>query len=55
MSVAVITRKRRRAARELHRSVALAEAIVAVDSGFTDGTVELAARHGARNVGGCAQ
>jgi len=50
LSVAIITRN---AASQLERclaSVAFAEEFVVVDSGSTDGTVEIAARHGARVI-----
>lgn len=50
LSVVIITRN---AATQLERclaSVAFAEEAIVVDSGSTDGTVELAARHGARVV-----
>src|SRR5216117_1132987 len=50
LSVVIITRN---AASQLERciaSVAFAEEVVVVNSGSTDGTVELAARHGARVV-----
>ena len=50
LSVALITRN---AAAQLERcleSVAFAEEVVVVDSGSTDGTLELAARHGARVI-----
>src|SRR2546430_14704513 len=50
LSVAIITRN---AAGQLERclaSVAFADEVAVGDSGSTDGTVELAARHGARVV-----
>jgi glycosyltransferase involved in cell wall biosynthesis len=50
LSVAIITRNAASQLGHCLASVAFAEEIVVVDSGSTDGTVELAARHGARVV-----
>jgi glycosyltransferase involved in cell wall biosynthesis len=50
LSVAIITRN---AASQIERclaSVAFAEEVVVVDSGSTDGTIDLATRHGARVI-----
>ena len=50
LSVAIITRNAAALLERCLASVAFAEEVVVVDSGSTDGTVELAARHGARVV-----
>jgi len=50
LSVAIITRNAAALLERCLASVAFAEEIVVVDSGSTDSTVELAARHGARVV-----
>src|SRR5256712_7252247 len=50
LSVAIITRNAAALLERCLASVAFAEEVVGVDSGSTDGTVELAARHGARVV-----
>jgi glycosyltransferase involved in cell wall biosynthesis len=50
LSVAIITRNAAALLERCLASVAFAEEIVVVDSGSTDGTIELAARHGARVV-----
>src|SRR5262252_4686053 len=50
LSVAIITRNAASQLESCLASVAFAEEIVVVDSGSTDGTTELAARHGARVI-----
>src|SRR5438105_14166621 len=50
LSVAIITRNAAALLERCLASLAFAEEVVVVDSGSTDGTVELAARHGARVV-----
>jgi glycosyltransferase involved in cell wall biosynthesis len=50
LSVAIITRNAASQLEGCLASVAFAEEVVVVDSGSTDGTVELAARHGARVI-----
>jgi len=50
LSVALITRNAAAQLEPCLASVAFAEEIIVVDSGSTDGTIELAARHGARVV-----
>ncbi len=50
LSVAIITRNAAAQLEACLASVAFAEEIIVVDSGSTDGTVGLAARHGARVV-----
>jgi len=50
LSVAIITRNAASQIEGCLASVAFAEEIVVVDSGSTDGTTELAARHGARVI-----
>lgn len=50
LTVAVITLNERRNLARCLRSVAWAEELLVVDSGSDDGTLEIAARHGARTV-----
>ena len=50
LSVAIITRNAAARLEGCLASVAFAEEIIVVDSGSTDGTVGLAARHGARVI-----
>jgi glycosyltransferase involved in cell wall biosynthesis len=50
LSVAIITRNAASQLAGCLASVAFAEEVVVVDSGSTDGTVELAVRHGARVI-----
>src|SRR5262252_5627107 len=50
LSVAIITRNAASQLESCLASVAFAEEVVVVDSGSTDGTVELAARRGARVI-----
>lgn len=50
LSVALITRNAAAQLEHCLGSVAFADEIIVVDSGSTDGTIELAARHGARVV-----
>ena len=50
LSVAIITRNAASQLEGCLASVTFAEEIVVVDSGSTDGTIELARRHGARVI-----